>query len=100
MCLENTSLKVLTVVAVYNVETAKIRNVNLQDSLIALANDVGDLATKSGSEATEKVDEAEQKAKAANDKYLRLNADFDNFRKRSVSTTFGQTILYTSFVLS
>ena len=28
---------------------------------------------------------AEAAAKAANDKYLRLNADFDNFRKRTVS---------------
>ena len=71
----------------------------MQDSLIALANDLGDFATKSGSEATGKVEEAEQKAKAANDKYLRLNADFDNFRKRSVSILFIQANSYDSLVL-
>ena len=30
--------------------------------------------------------QAEEKAQASDERYLRLNADFDNFRKRSVSS--------------
>lgn len=49
-----------------------------------MANEIGDFASKSGTESTAKLEQAESQAQAANEKYLRLNADFDNFRKRSV----------------
>ena len=52
--------------------------------MVAMASEVQELASKSGGE-TSQVEKAESQAKAANEKYLRLNADFDNFRKRSVS---------------
>lgn len=38
---------------------------------------------KAGDEASARLEPLEEKVKAANDKYLRLNADFDNFRKRT-----------------
>jgi len=38
---------------------------------------------RAGDEASAKLQPLEEQIKAANDKYLRLNADFDNFRKRS-----------------
>lgn len=47
-----------------------------------MANEIEGLV--STADQTEKLEKAEGQAKAANEKYLRLNADFDNFRKRSV----------------
>ena len=52
-----------------------------------MTGEIQSLASSEGDQAAT-LKEAEAKAKAANDKYLRLNADFDNFRKRSVRTLY------------
>lgn len=59
----------------------------MQNGLLGLANEVQALAKNSqgDDEAVSAQEKLEDQVKAANEKYLRLNADFDNFRKRSVS---------------
>jgi molecular chaperone GrpE len=78
----------LTEILAQGEEAAKSGNLD-QESLAALIAEAQaqfeSLSSKAraGDEASAKVKPLEEQLKAANDKYLRLNADFDNFRKRT-----------------
>ena len=60
---------------------------SMQEQMAGMAKDVQTVAHKAhlADEAASLLTKLEEKFKAANEKNLRLNADFDNFRKRSVS---------------